>query len=189
MKGPAMGHRPAQPAAHLFTTIAGFLAVVAVAMSALVIGAAPAIAAPGVHPGGDWLDLVTRKGHSDTSDRGDNGLRCWSKNSQGPLGLGVMGDIGDAIGEMGDFLPPVSLTGGIIFDPAGIETVVPFRVLETRAGEPTSDGLQEGIGRRTPGQVTTVDVAGRAGVDVDAEAAITLTAISPGANGHATAYP
>ena len=41
MKGPAMGHRPAQPAAHLFTTIAGFLAVVAVAMSALVIGAAP----------------------------------------------------------------------------------------------------------------------------------------------------
>ena len=53
MKGPAMGHRPAQPAAHLFTTIAGFLAVVAVAMSALVIGAAPAIAAPGVHHGGD----------------------------------------------------------------------------------------------------------------------------------------
>ncbi|MEO1057235.1 MAG: hypothetical protein AAFY28_10015 [Actinomycetota bacterium] len=120
----------------------------------------------------------------------DNTLRCWGYNSQGQLGLGVFGNIGDGIGEMGDFLPPVSLPTGIIFDPAGIETVVPFRLLETRAGQPTGDGLQEGIGRRTPGQVTSVDVAGRAGVDTDATAAIiTLTAINPGANGHATAYP
>ncbi len=120
----------------------------------------------------------------------DNSLRCWGKNSQGQLGLGVIGDIGDGMGEMGDFLPAVSLPTGTIFDPAGIVTVNPGRLLETRAGEPTVDGLQEGIGRRTPGQVTTVEVAGRAGVDPDATAAIiTLTAINPGANGHATAYP
>ncbi|MBI3898788.1 MAG: Ig-like domain-containing protein [Gammaproteobacteria bacterium] len=43
----------------------------------------------------------------------DNGqIKCWGDNAWGALGLGDVTDRGDAPGEMGDNLPPVSLGAG-----------------------------------------------------------------------------
>lgn len=68
--------------------------------------------------------------------------------------------------------------------------VVPGRVFETRAGEKTVDGEQQGVGRRTAGQVTEVQIAGRHGVTVDAVAAVVnVTAIGPDGGGYVTLFP
>jgi hypothetical protein len=77
-------------------------------------------------------------------------------------------------------------------DPAavGVVTITPARLLESRAGKKTVDGKQQGIGKRTAGQVTTVQIAGRAGIPTNADAAIiNIGAIAPDNNGYITAFP
>lgn len=73
---------------------------------------------------------------------------------------------------------------------AGFVSLVPARVLETRPGERTVDGVLEGIGLRPAGSVTEVVVAGRAGVPVNASAVVLNVAVTdPQAGGYLTIYP
>ena len=68
--------------------------------------------------------------------------------------------------------------------------VLPARLLETRMGETTVDGQSSGIGARSAGSVTAVQVVGRGGVPVDAATAVlNVTATGATADGYVTAYP
>jgi len=67
---------------------------------------------------------------------------------------------------------------------------VPARLLETRDGLSTVDGLFNAIGIRASGQVTELTVAGRGGVPGDAAAAVLNLAVTAGSEpGYATVYP
>ena len=66
----------------------------------------------------------------------------------------------------------------------------PARLVEARQLRTTIDGQQAGIGRLAAGSVLEVDVAGRAGVDIDAlGATLNVTVIGPERNGFATVFP
>ncbi len=66
----------------------------------------------------------------------------------------------------------------------------PARLLETRRGLTTVDGLSSGIGPRPPGSVTTLQVTGRGGVPDDAAAVVLgVTAVDAGAAGFVTVFP
>ena len=120
----------------------------------------------------------------------DNSVRCWGNNFHGGLGIGTVLDYGKLAGQNGQNLPPVDLGTGFDVDPAGVDTFVPVRLVETRAGESTVDGLQQGIGRRSAGEVTEVQVTGRAGIDAEVEAAIVnLGIVDPADDGFAVGYP
>lgn len=68
--------------------------------------------------------------------------------------------------------------------------IVPVRVLETRPGLATGDGLLAGIGPRDAGTVTEVPIAGRAGIPGDAAAVVlNVTVTGTQAPGFATVYP
>lgn len=94
-----------------------------------------------------------------------------------------------------DHAPEVPALAGPVPNPAvesgpSVVAVNPGRVFESRAGQKTVDGQQQGVGRRTAGQVTSVKVAGRAGVPAGAKAAVVnVTAIAPSANGYVTLFP
>ncbi|MEO1058714.1 MAG: hypothetical protein AAFY28_17555, partial [Actinomycetota bacterium] len=70
----------------------------------------------------------------------------------------------------------VDLTGYVV-NAEAVSAVTPARVLETRVGEPTVDGDQQGVGRVAARQELVVEVAGRAGVPVDAAAAMVNVAV------------
>ena len=73
---------------------------------------------------------------------------------------------------------------------AGMVSISPSRLLDTRSGNQTVDGESAGIGRRAAGQVTRLQVAGRAQIPRDAKAAfINVTAIRPSQGGYITVFP
>ncbi|MEM9515158.1 MAG: hypothetical protein AAGA42_09910 [Actinomycetota bacterium] len=79
--------------------------------------------------------------------------------------------------------PPVEAASGVV-------TFTPGRLVDTRPDEPTVDGRQAGIGRRTARQETVIEVVGRHGVPPSATAAIVnVAAIAPEARGFVAAYP
>jgi hypothetical protein len=64
------------------------------------------------------------------------------------------------------------------------------RLLETRPGLSTVDGVSNGIGQRGAGSTTELVVAGRGGVPLSAVGSVlNLTAVSPRANGYVTVWP
>ncbi len=66
----------------------------------------------------------------------------------------------------------------------------PQRLLETRAGLQTVDGLSNGVGLRSAGSVTELQITGRGGVPVDATAAaLNVTVVEARGAGHVTVYP
>lgn len=68
--------------------------------------------------------------------------------------------------------------------------VGPARILDTRPGQSTIDGLQQGDGRRVGESTLVLQVAGRGGVPVDAVLAmVNVTAVDPGATGYITLHP
>lgn len=70
-----------------------------------------------------------------------------------------------------------------------LQPLVPARLLETRAGLATADGVGGG-GRALAGSVTEVLVAGRGGVDPGAGAvSLNVTAVFPGEPGFVTVFP
>jgi hypothetical protein len=80
------------------------------------------------------------------------------------------------------------------YTPAGADTksVVPGRVLESRSGNGliTADGLFQSVGRTGAGAVREVQVTGRAGVPVNAEAVfLNVVAVSPSGPGYLTVFP
>ncbi|MEO6122916.1 MAG: hypothetical protein ABIR32_04345 [Ilumatobacteraceae bacterium] len=68
--------------------------------------------------------------------------------------------------------------------------VRPARLLETRPGLATIDGLSNSIGVLLAGSTTVLQVAGRAGIRTDASSVVlNLTATNSGLSGFVTAYP
>ncbi|MEM9514407.1 MAG: PKD domain-containing protein [Actinomycetota bacterium] len=71
--------------------------------------------------------------------------------------------------------------------------LVPARVVETRGGDglATIDGEVEGIGRRSPQQVTRVPIAGRGGVPATGvgAAVLNVTAVGPAGPGNVRVFP
>jgi len=74
---------------------------------------------------------------------------------------------------------------------SGFVALSPARLMETRAGEPTTvDGQLWEIGERAAGTVTELTVAGRGGVASDADAVVMNIAVtSTKGGGFVTAYP
>jgi len=74
--------------------------------------------------------------------------------------------------------------------PTTYRPINPARVLDTRGGETTVDGVDQGQGAAGAGTVTHVQIAGRAGVPADATAvALNVTVTEPDAAGYATVFP
>jgi hypothetical protein len=66
----------------------------------------------------------------------------------------------------------------------------PARVLETRVGEVTVDGLQQGTGLAAGGSVTEVQITGRAGVPANATSvALNVTVTATAGPGFLTVFP
>ncbi len=140
--------------------------------------------------GGRFPTAVSTGGSTVCAVLDDNSLRCWGWNSRGQLGRGDQESHGNDPGEDGASLAAIDLGTDVLVDPAGVETFVPARLVETRADRPTVDGQQQGIGRRTAQQVTEVQVTGRAGIDDKVEAAVVnIGIVDPAANGFAVGYP
>jgi hypothetical protein len=69
-------------------------------------------------------------------------------------------------------------------------TLTPARLLDTRPGQSTIDGLFNGEGRRPAGSVLELTVSGRGGVPADATAAIlSVAGIFPDGPSYATVWP
>ncbi|BAN03225.1 right-handed parallel beta-helix repeat-containing protein [Ilumatobacter coccineus] len=72
----------------------------------------------------------------------------------------------------------------------GVQSVPPARILETRTGQTTTDGIAQGGGPVAPGSTTTLPVAGRADVPSDVKAVVVnVTAINPSSRGYVTVSP
>jgi 2',3'-cyclic-nucleotide 2'-phosphodiesterase (5'-nucleotidase family) len=79
---------------------------------------------------------------------------------------------------------------GTFDDAAPLEAVTPARLLDTRNGAPTVDGIGAGNGPITAGTKVEVQVTGRAGVPATAVGAVlNLTATDAGGTGYVTAWP
>lgn len=75
--------------------------------------------------------------------------------------------------------------------PSKFTSLVPSRVLDTRAGSPTGDGLFSGTGALSAGGQIDVGIAGRGGVPAIGAGAVVLnvTATNPSSSGYVTAWP
>ena len=74
--------------------------------------------------------------------------------------------------------------------PPKLTAIDPARLLETRSGLSTIDGLFNGIGIRSAGSVTELQITGRVGVPADASAVVlNVTATGAQAAGFITVYP
>ena len=76
--------------------------------------------------------------------------------------------------------------------PSSFVSLVPARLLESRVGPglATTDGFFAGLGVRSGGSVTELNVAGRGGVAADASAVVlTVTVTQPVAAGFVTVFP
>ena len=80
---------------------------------------------------------------------------------------------------------PPSLASSSSFVP-----LIPARLLETRAGETTADGLFAGDGLRAAGSITELQATGRGGVPVDAAAVVlNVTVTDARGAGYVTVWP
>ena len=73
----------------------------------------------------------------------------------------------------------------------GYTSLVPTRLLDTRPGSSTGDGLFAGVGAVGPGQTLNLTVGGRGGVPASGAGAVALnvTAVAPSASGFLTVWP
>ena len=79
---------------------------------------------------------------------------------------------------------------GYFADAEDYSGLVPARVLDTRAGKATVDGISVGAGLRPAGSVTELIVAGRGGVASGADAvSLNVTVAGPPGGGHVTVWP
>ena len=101
------------------------------------------------------------------------------------------------VGAGGNVCVFVSATTDLIVDVGGyfptlssFRSINPARILETRPGLTTIDGLQQGDGARTAGSVTAVQIGGRASVSSDPSAVVlNVTVTAAQAAGYVTVYP
>jgi alpha-tubulin suppressor-like RCC1 family protein len=122
-------------------------------------------------------DLVLGNDHA-CLVHADRSVACWGSNLEGQLG------------QPSYFTRPtqVASVAGSVGSPE--IPLVPARLLDTRAGEPTSDSQYAGGGQRPAGSTLELPIAGRGGVDSDAAAAVVnVTAVNGSAPGFVTVYP
>jgi Fibronectin type III domain len=82
-------------------------------------------------------------------------------------------------------LPPVPAS-----PPPSLAPLVPGRLLESRPGASTVDGVSQGVGVRPAGSVTELQVTGRHGVPADASAAVlNVTVTGAQGDGFVTVWP
>jgi alpha-tubulin suppressor-like RCC1 family protein len=109
-------------------------------------------------------------------------ISCWGNNSRGQLGIGVL-----------DYFttPQTVLVDCPACQPSGFVPLVPARVLDTRFGQPTSDGQFAGIGPVIGGNWLNLTVLGRGGVPASGVSAVVLnvTVTNPTTPGHVTVWP
>ena len=98
--------------------------------------------------------------------------------------------VGAANGDDVQHMAPLRRVAARRVGVAGLVPLVPARLLETRAGLATADGLFGGGGRVGPG-VVEVDVVGRGGVPSSGVAAVmvNVTAVNALGRGFATVFP
>ena len=114
-----------------------------------------------------------------------------------PTGSIVSNAVITKIGTGGNVCIFASVTTDVVVDVGGafpfwssLNSINPFRVLDTRPGQPTTDGAQQGAGLRGDAAVTVVKVVGRAGVPADASAVVlNVTATEAAGPGYITVYP
>ncbi|MCU1391497.1 MAG: hypothetical protein JWL72_4835 [Ilumatobacteraceae bacterium] len=114
-----------------------------------------------------------------------------------PAGSIVSNAVITKIGAGGNVCIFASVTTDLVVDVGGafpfwssLSAINPFRVLDTRAGQPTSDGVGQGAGLRPDASVTVVKVAGRAGVPANAGSVVlNVTATEAAGPGYITVYP
>jgi len=77
-----------------------------------------------------------------------------------------------------------------ILKPPDIFPLPPARLMDSRPGSPTVDGLFSGFGQRAAGQITELKVTGRGGVPDDATAvALNVTVTGTATPGFVTVFP
>ena len=108
--------------------------------------------------------------------------RTITDDSLGPVSIGsASNDNSRTLNETADVVAN--------FRPFPLTPTFPGRLLDTRPSEDTFDDYEDD-GRRTARSVTTLPVAGRGEVPVDADAVmLNVTAVLPGAPGHLTVWP
>ncbi len=112
-------------------------------------------------------------------------------------GVNVANEIVASLATDGAVCVYTSAAADLIIDIVGfvpignaLTPLPPARLLETREGAPTVDGIAEGIGRTSAGSTTTVDVAGRAGVPTVVDAVVVnVAALDPADAGFVTVHP
>ncbi|MEQ1701625.1 MAG: hypothetical protein ABMA25_16065, partial [Ilumatobacteraceae bacterium] len=121
----------------------------------------------------------------------DNGAAtCWGSSLVGQLGYGNVNNIGDNEKPAAN---PVS--GGVVSVPNQLtmidyRSLQPARLLDTRAGGVTVDGLFQKGGQRAAGSTFTLPVSGRGGFPVNATSiTLSIAAVSPTSGGYLTVWP
>ncbi len=123
--------------------------------------------------------------------------RPLASNLNFPTGTVVPNAVLAKIGTGGKVCIFVSQATHIVVDVTGFFPITstfvstnPARLLDTRPGEPTVDGLQQGIGITTSASVVEVQVSGRSGVPANATSvALNVTVTEPTGTGFATVFP
>jgi 2',3'-cyclic-nucleotide 2'-phosphodiesterase (5'-nucleotidase family) len=102
-------------------------------------------------------------------------------------GIGEDGTVCLFAGEANVHL--IADVNGLVPVDGGFEPLTPARLLETREGAPTVDGVADGEGQVAGGATYTLQVAGRGGVPADAtQVALNVTATDAAAIGYVTVW-
>ncbi len=96
----------------------------------------------------------------------------------------------DQSGAAGQWLPAPQLAAVVQVMAVGYVPTSPARLLDSRPGAATVDGVGGGLGVRPAGSTTALQVTGRAGVPADAGAAVlNVTVTEPEGPGFVTVWP
>ncbi len=139
------------------------------------------ISAPVVVPFVAGVTQITTGWHHTCAIVSGGAMKCWGSNQFGQYGSGFTG---------GGTVPVtvVGLSGVAGF--ADFVSLVPARLLDSRVGGVTVDGLFGGLGLQPAQGVVQLDVAGRGGVALDAAAvALNVTVTGATGSGFITVYP
>jgi alpha-tubulin suppressor-like RCC1 family protein len=114
----------------------------------------------------------------------DNAGKVWS------LGRNNVGQLGVSTNSGSDATNATPLELGVSLERVTENSGAPRRLLDTRSGQSTVDGLNSGAGPVGDGTTIELQVTGRGGIPADATAVVlNLTATNPTGTGFLTAFP
>ncbi len=172
----------------------------------------------GVQAGGSTLELTVANRGGVPLGAGAVALNVTTKDSTGPgfatvfpcgvpqpttsslnytAGATVPNAVISKLGTDGKVCIFVSVTTNLVVDVGGyfplessLASITPARVLDTRPGHATDDGLAQGEGVRGAGSITVLPIAGRLGIPLNIPAvALNITVTEASAAGYVTVYP